>query len=132
MNIVRIQRHEYYNSQTLANDIAILTTESDIIYTRGVGPACLPFLYSRTFFDDKILWAAGWGTTFFGGPLSPVLKQVGLNAINQQQCQQSIHNLVDSQICTFTSGKDTCQVCYKYFPLFLGHKSDKHAHRNKS
>lgn len=110
MNIRRVRQHEAYNRQNQANDIALLTTESDIIYTRGVGPACLPLLYDRSFFDNKILWAAGWGSTFFGGPLSPVLRQVDLNVISQRQCQQSIRNLVDSQICTFTSGKDTCQV----------------------
>lgn len=123
MNIINVRRHESYNPQSQANDIAVLTTASDIVYTRGVGPACLPFLYDRTFFEGRILWAAGWGTISFGGPLSPVLRQVALNAISQQQCQQAIRNLVDSQICTFTSGRDTCQVRYKYFPLFSPHKS---------
>lgn len=114
MNIISIQRYsEDYNNNNFnnqANDIAVLTTETDIIYTRGVGPACLPFLYANTFTENQVLFAAGWGSTEFGGPLSSVLLHVGLNVISQAQCSVRYPNVVDSQLCTFTPGKDACQV----------------------
>lgn len=111
MNIAQIVRHSQYNSQTAANDIAILTTATDIIYTRGVGPSCLPFLYDSAFFNDKALTAVGWGSQTFAGPLSSVLRQVQLNVISNSNCaSRGFPNLVNSQLCTFTSGRDTCQV----------------------
>uniref|UniRef100_A0A336MT45 CSON006685 protein n=1 Tax=Culicoides sonorensis TaxID=179676 RepID=A0A336MT45_CULSO len=111
MNIVRIVRNANYNPTTAANDIAILTTATDIIYTRGVGPACLPFLYTSSFFDNKILTAVGWGSQAFAGPLSPVLRDVQLNVISNSNCaSRGFPNLISSQLCTFTSGRDTCQT----------------------
>lgn len=111
MNIIQIVRHPQYNPQTAANDIAIVTTETDIIYTRGVGPACLPILYDTNFFNNKILTAVGWGSQTFAGPLSPVLREVQLNVISNSNCAlRGYPNLVSSQLCTFTNGKDTCQV----------------------
>lgn len=111
MNIVQIVRHSQYNAQTAANDIAVLTTASDIIYTRGVGPTCLPFSYTSDFFNDKVLTAVGWGSLAFASPLSPVLRQVQLNVISNSNCaSRGFPNLVGSQLCTFSSGRDTCQT----------------------
>ncbi|XP_063698057.1 venom serine protease-like [Culicoides brevitarsis] len=111
MNIAAILRHPQYNPSTAANDIAILTTASDIIYTRGVGPACLPFLYNANFFDSRTLVAVGWGSETFAGPLSPVLREVSLNVITNANCvSRGYPNLVSSQLCTFSNGRDTCQT----------------------
>lgn len=110
MNVLGIKRHEDYNLSNQLNDIAVLTTETDIVYTRGVGPACLPFLYAATFTDNQVLYAAGWGTTEFGGPLSSTLRQAGLNVISNAQCNVRYPSVVTTQICTFTPGKDACQV----------------------
>jgi len=112
MDIINIRRHELYNVQSAANDIAILTTATDIIYTRGIGPACLPWLYDANFFNIQVLQAVGWGSTRFGGPLSRTLRHVGLNVISNSACTVNFPNLVASQLCTYTAGKDTCQVNY--------------------
>lgn len=40
-----IIKHEYYNTVSKVNDIALLVTTSNIIWYRGVAPACLPFKY---------------------------------------------------------------------------------------
>ena len=39
--------HEAYDTLTQDNDIALLRTTRDIQFKRGVGPACLPFRFSR-------------------------------------------------------------------------------------
>lgn len=109
-NIINIKRHENYNPSNQENDIAVLTTDSNIIYTRGVGPACIPFSYPETFTDAAELYGAGWGSREFGGPLSPVLLQVKLNVIPNRQCSVRYPNVVNTQICTYTPGKDACQV----------------------
>lgn len=114
MNIARIVRHPQYNSQTAANDIAILTTATDIIYTRGVGPACLPILYAADFWNERTtLVGVGWGSQAFASPLSPVLREVQLNVISNANCaSRGFPNLVSSQLCTFSNGRDTCQVIF--------------------
>lgn len=47
-----IIRHEQYNTNTKANDIALLLTTSNIIWYRGVAPACLPFNYGYLLFKS--------------------------------------------------------------------------------
>lgn len=110
INIASIKIHEQYDSQNSINDIAILATASDIIYTRGVGPACLPWLYSTNFINTQALQAVGWGSDRFGGPLSKTLRQVTLNIISNSMCTNVFSNLADSQLCTFYPGRDSCQV----------------------
>jgi hypothetical protein len=101
--------HENYNSQTSVNDIALVKTTSDIVYSRGVAPACLPFNY-QTDFTGAVLDTAGWGTTSFGGPIPNILQKVSLNVISNTQCSSSWGSTMQtSQMCTYTPNKDTCQ-----------------------
>ncbi|KAG5679195.1 hypothetical protein PVAND_008782 [Polypedilum vanderplanki] len=56
--------HENYNNPQNANDIGIVKTSNYIRFTRGVGPACLPFLYEGFFVPDgSTLTAVGFGST---------------------------------------------------------------------
>lgn len=61
----------------------------------------------------------GWGTTSFGGPISDVLQKVQLDVVPQNKCIASFSKTAESgkQFCTYTQGKDTCQVliciCFK-------------------
>lgn len=41
--ISNIIKHPQYNPKTYENDIALLQTDRSILFSRGVGPACLPF-----------------------------------------------------------------------------------------
>uniref|UniRef100_A0A182PP22 Peptidase S1 domain-containing protein n=1 Tax=Anopheles epiroticus TaxID=199890 RepID=A0A182PP22_9DIPT len=106
-NIEQIISHENYNDQTRNNDIALLRTSNEIDFNRGVGPICLPFLYSTYSFADLSVDIAGWGTTSFGGPMSTVLRKTTLNVLQNAICTAPYVN--DQKVCTFAVGRDSCQ-----------------------
>lgn len=54
--------------------------------------------------------SSGWGLLEFGGMKSNTLQKVKLNVITLAKCKQNYPDVSDSNICTFTPGKDTCQV----------------------
>lgn len=67
-------------------------------------------------FTNYNVEALGWGMTSFGGPLSSALKKAKLRVITDKECRKyfPIHS---SQMCTYASGNDTCQV-YMYILNF--------------
>jgi len=94
------------NSNANANDIAILYTQKSITFNVAVGPVCLP---STNSFTDSSVEAVGWGSTGYGSPVSTILKKVSLVVISNTVCNNYYHNIQASQICTYASGRDSCQ-----------------------
>lgn len=45
LTVKKITPHEKYNPDTNENDIAVLEIDGEIRYSKGVGPACLPFKF---------------------------------------------------------------------------------------
>ncbi|XP_053680906.1 venom serine protease-like [Anopheles nili] len=109
MRLASVINHPSYVASPSRNDIALVRTADRIVFNAGVGPACLPFRFSSSNFAGSVVEAAGWGTIDFGAQASSVLRKVSLNVITPQSCQSAMPNIVDSHICTFTSGRDTCQ-----------------------
>lgn len=102
--------HPSYVDPTTGYDIAIFKTDSDIIYSRGVAPACIPWNYASTSFTGYKVDITGWGSTFFAGPPSTVLNKVTLDVVSNTQCSSKLQKtMLTSQLCTYTQGKDTCQ-----------------------
>ncbi|KAG4065023.1 hypothetical protein HA402_004146 [Bradysia odoriphaga] len=102
--------HPMYKSTSQDNDIGLIETTTQILFSRGVGPACLPFLFTSQSFENTAVEAAGWGTTSFAGPASSNLKKVSLTVISNTKCGQSYSQIISqSKLCTYTPGKDTCQ-----------------------
>lgn len=103
--IQSVIKHNLYvpTSDNQANDIALVKT-TEIRYKRSVGPACLPYVFMNynSYFNDKYLTVPGWGALEFSGPSSDVLRKVSLKVMST--CAS------DKQICTFSSGMDSCQV----------------------
>ena len=95
-----IIKHTSFSTTTNQNDIALLKTSTSIVYNRGVGPACLPFPYSSTAFENTILEVAGWGTTTFGGSRPNSLQTVSLNTMTNTNCvSKGVTNIFGGQIC---------------------------------
>lgn len=69
------------------------------------------FLRSTNFTGSKVT-VAGWGLDSFGGRSSNVLRKVDLDVLSNSNC--NVADLVDKEFCTFTSGKDSCQVKFIY------------------
>lgn len=95
-----IINHSAFSTTTNQNDIALLKTSTTIQYNRAVGPACLPFPYSSTAFENAVLEVPGWGTTSFGGPTSNNLLTVSLNTMINTNCvSRGVSNIFGGQIC---------------------------------
>ena len=75
-----MKMHEQYDPQTFENDIAILTLDRNVIFSKSVQAACLPdsdFDYTGTRGT-----VTGWGTIYFGGPSSNILQEVTIYKIH--------------------------------------------------
>lgn len=69
-NIKRIISHQYYNSYTFDNDIALMELSSPVNFNQRITPICLPSP-SHNFPAGKTVWITGWGATREGGELPP-------------------------------------------------------------
>lgn len=108
--LTRLLSHAGFNVATSANDIAILTTASAMAFNYGVGPACLPFAFTGNTFAGHSVEATGWGTTSFGGQRVQRLRRVSLDVITNAVCRRSFPSLLGMNICTYSEGRDMCQV----------------------
>jgi len=99
--------HPTFNPNTNVGDITILRTQKSIVYNVAVGPVCLPS--GSNLFTNSRVEAVGWGSTGFGYPVSSVQKKVTLDVISNSQCNNYYGNIQASEICTYTSGRDSCQ-----------------------
>ncbi|XP_017756045.1 PREDICTED: venom serine protease 34-like [Eufriesea mexicana] len=108
--VVQAISHPNYIQGTPGNDIALLKSETDMIYSNEVGPACLPFQHAADSFGGSEVQILGWGSTDFGSPTSDVLQKVTLYVLTNLQCSKRIANISPQEICTYGEGKDACQM----------------------
>ncbi|XP_014477136.1 PREDICTED: venom serine protease-like [Dinoponera quadriceps] len=103
------------NYSNIMNDIAVCKIEGTIEYSIKVGPVCLPFQHRCDSFGGSIVTVLGWGLLEFGGTKATTLQEVDLNVINLQKCKNYYNTnnklyVTNYHICTFTPGKDACQM----------------------
>ncbi|RHY52610.1 hypothetical protein DYB34_011068 [Aphanomyces astaci] len=97
-------KHPKYNGVTYSNDFAALILERDSKF-----PAV------EVSFDTVAAGTPtvvrGWGTTSTGGSMSKVLKEVGVDMVNQEQCNKWMSNRVETNMlcCGGKEGEDACQ-----------------------
>ncbi len=72
---------------------------------------------SNLLFTGSTVEAVGWGTTSYGGPVSSVLKKTSLGVISNAQCNSYYGYIQSGQLCTWASGRDSCQVRKIYFVI---------------
>ncbi|ERL92187.1 hypothetical protein D910_09507 [Dendroctonus ponderosae] len=110
-NINAYEIHPDYDSSIYANDIAILQTTKSIAFSQYVAPICLPFKYVDYDFSSQPVIVLGWGQLEFSGPTSDVLMMASLNVLSNDECSIIVSEaLVPEEMCTFASGKDSCQL----------------------
>ncbi|XP_011876306.1 PREDICTED: venom serine protease-like isoform X2 [Vollenhovia emeryi] len=100
--------HSSYNGRD--NDVALCKIRGTITYSQEVGPVCLPFQHSTDSFAGRTVTAAGWGLIGFAEAKAEKLRKVDLNVISLAQCSKSFSYVNDKNMCTYTRGKDTCQM----------------------
>ncbi|XP_067652480.1 proclotting enzyme-like [Haliotis asinina] len=115
LTVNSIQMHENYNTQTTANDVAILKVDPiDFNAIPNTAPACRATADYALGGQDCI--AVGVGTTSFGGrqPDDYALQEVSLPTFDGNTCDTNSSILIQmtdpsNQICAGEAGKDSCQ-----------------------
>ncbi|XP_011263108.2 venom serine protease 34 isoform X1 [Camponotus floridanus] len=102
--------HPYYKETRQDYDIAICKIIGALKYSAEVGPVCLPFQHKRDTFVGVIVDVLGWGLLEFAGAKSTTLQKVKLNVISPTKCKDYYPELTNSSICTYSRGKDSCQM----------------------
>ena len=91
--VVKMTKHENYNSGTSDNDIALVQFEKEVIFKKGIQPICLPSktpkLLEEKFVSEGVT-IAGWGTTSFRGPTSNLLLQGIISVVSNQECKERL------------------------------------------
>ncbi|UJR08929.1 hypothetical protein I4U23_013181 [Adineta vaga] len=117
ISALTIDIHPQYDSETFANDVAVVTLASSIPENDPrIGTICLPpdDMMGKNYPALKSSGVAiGWGSTTFGGRPSTSLKQVVLPILetNKWPCNIFV-TYAQGQICAgeLSGGADTCQA----------------------
>uniref|UniRef100_A0A8C8YW15 Peptidase S1 domain-containing protein n=1 Tax=Prolemur simus TaxID=1328070 RepID=A0A8C8YW15_PROSS len=107
--------HQYYNSFTLQNDIALALLAFPVKYSTHIQPVCLP---EKTFMvkTDTECWVTGWGKLNQKGRVGQL--EAELTIIRHENCSEIIRvkkgrvgQLVkEGMVCGYNAqGKDACQ-----------------------
>ena len=92
-------KHESYDSNNQANDIAILTLSSDVVLNNYIQIGCLPGIKSNTYPGTNVdVYAAGWGRVDYDIIAPDSLYNVKLTAYDASSCSK-VGKLNKGQIC---------------------------------
>jgi len=116
--VSQVYTHPQFNDRNLANDWALLYTESPFELQEHIDTICLP--QPGESFSAQTCFATGWGKDKFGaaGEYQVVLKEIDLPVVGHDDCEARLRttrlgkrfNLDDSFICAGGEGyKDTCK-----------------------
>ena len=127
--VLSMKNHENYNDVTFENDIAIIKLDRPAILSNSVWPICLPpaserFTNRRAFVIGNLdsiispitslLPHTGWGTIYFGGPVSSTLQEVNVRVWEPSECAKNYATLdrtvLDTMLCAGETNRDSCQV----------------------
>ncbi|EFX79663.1 hypothetical protein DAPPUDRAFT_244719 [Daphnia pulex] len=111
--VTRVAYHASYNAKTSFYDIAVLTIDPPINYSKAISPVCLPAASSAVDqFLDLDAAIMGWGHLKFEGTSPNTLKQASQKIISNAKCSKQYKGtseILSQQLCASAPGKDTCQ-----------------------
>lgn len=107
--IAQVTLHPEFVFNEAEHDIAIVKTFDTIEFNEGVNVVCLPFKFATNDFANEIVEVLGWGTMEFSGPKAEKLMKVKLSVITNEKCLERGMNVNDTNLCTYSVGKDSCQ-----------------------
>ena len=85
--VEKVVRHQFYDSKSYLNDIALLILSENVTLTRNIQIACVPGVTSTYYPNPNIKSiAVGWGVTIQGGLMSNILNNVDLTIHDASKC----------------------------------------------
>jgi len=87
--VVQISLHPQYDPKRVRNNLAILRTRENFVYSEHIGPVCLPGPNER-FDGETDCYSSGWGADAYNsfGVFSDALKKVQMPVVNSASCQE--------------------------------------------
>ncbi|XP_044740915.1 proclotting enzyme-like [Chrysoperla carnea] len=109
--VKRVVRHRGFDSRTLYNDVAILTLDSPVQFSRQVRPICLPS--SGGTFAGKTATVIGWGSLRESGPQPAILQEVNIPIWSNGECRAKYGpaapgGIVEHMLCAGQASRDSC------------------------
>ncbi|XP_022821673.1 trypsin, alkaline B-like [Spodoptera litura] len=105
--------HPNFDDRTLDSDICVVHSASAFTFNNNVRAASIAG--SNYWVGDyQPVWAAGWGSTFDGGPGSNQLRHVMVLTVNQDICRANYGlvfiQITENMLCSGwpTGGRDQC------------------------
>merc|ERR1711994_1242344 len=102
--------HPQWDTNTLANDLALIELPSAIDFNDYIAPSCLP-MAGDTADEGELVTVTGWGKpSDSAGGISPVLRMVSdLPCISNKECNDFYGIVGDGIVCIDTTGgKGSC------------------------
>lgn len=114
--VKRVVRHRGFDSRTLYNDVAVLTMETPVVFTKTVRPICLPSGSSRKY-NGLTGTVIGWGSLREGGPQPAILQEVTIPIWSNAECRGKYGSaapggIVESMVCAGQASRDSCSVSF--------------------
>lgn len=111
--ISEIRVHPQFTGTGFYNDLALFKLERPVRFTEYIQPICLPSNSQRQeSFVGQVPTIVGWGTTYYGGRESTLLREVELPVWRNDDCDRAyLQPITDVFICAgyADGGKDACQ-----------------------
>ncbi|XP_026492652.2 proclotting enzyme-like isoform X3 [Vanessa tameamea] len=109
--IKRVVRHRGFDMRTLYNDVAILTLDQPVTFTKHIRPVCLPG-GSRAY-SGMVATVIGWGSLRESGPQPSILQEVSIPIWTNAECRLKYGSaapggIIDSMICAGKASMDSC------------------------
>lgn len=105
VGVKSIAVHSGWSFGTFENDVAILTLDTKVTYTKYISPACVATTDPPA---GTVCYATGWGYTESGW--KDELYQVGIPISTDEDCKREVNGPIDGKLCFDVRGsKDTCQ-----------------------
>ncbi|KAJ0182568.1 hypothetical protein K1T71_001937 [Dendrolimus kikuchii] len=109
--IKRVVRHRGFDMRTLYNDIALLTLDQPLTFTKNIRPICLPT--GGRIYAGTTATVIGWGSLRESGPQPSVLQEVSIPIWTNSECRLKYGaaapgGIVDHMICAGKASMDSC------------------------
>lgn len=114
--VAKVERHADFVARTFKNDVAVLTLERPVTFTKFVRPVCLPYGddFATRDLNGYHAFVTGWGTTAFNGESSDVLKEAQIKIWDEETCKTAFKKEVPISKVYLCAGdgngrQDSCQ-----------------------
>ena len=110
--VLEVFNHKGFNSQTVANDIALLKLDRPITGPNG-GRIIKMIAQKQSIPAGQVVRVSGWGLTSLDDEQSSeILRTVELDIVDHTKCksQYSGHTITDNVMCASRLGKDSCRM----------------------